>query len=240
MGLFSGIEADDDDARGGFLKRLRGARPTAFVEAGRTATRPAQEPRFNEPTKAINPTVSFLGRKLSGDDIMDVDDFTESDGTVTTTHARSDRSEPRGFVETPEAVSASAVTAQMPGAVAAGGVDESIVSLGDAYAEGEKALRELDELIAAQSRPTLRTDTPSVSPVTEATRPAVVMQPAPVAAPAAPAQARQRQLCRLLRLRRLHRKSPTARRLRTMRAGRLTQRRYAPMTRMMTMNRPAR
>ncbi|EIM96707.1 type II secretion system protein E [Paraburkholderia hospita] len=158
MSLFSGIENDEDQASGGLLKRLRGIRPTAFVEAGRTATRAVQEPRFNEPTKAINPTVSFLGRKLAGDDITDVEEFTESDGFAAREGVVAvEKNTPSGNAGTD---AQGFVTASVPAPTAA---DNPTESLGNAYAEGEKALRELDEKIAAQSRPMARMHTKTAS-----------------------------------------------------------------------------
>ena len=83
MGLFSGVETDEVQSGGGFLKRFRGVRLSAFVEPGQgTSQQPGLEPAFREPTRAINPTVSFLGRKLSGDDVEDVESFTEFDRDV--------------------------------------------------------------------------------------------------------------------------------------------------------------
>lgn len=84
MSLFSGVETDEAQSSGGFLKRLRGVRPSAFVESGQgTAHHTGQsglEPAFREPTRAINPTVSFLGRKLAGDEVEDVESFNEIRG----------------------------------------------------------------------------------------------------------------------------------------------------------------
>jgi type II secretory ATPase GspE/PulE/Tfp pilus assembly ATPase PilB-like protein len=150
MSLFSGIESDEDQASGGFLKRLRGIKPAAFVAAGQAAVRTEREPRFTEPPKAINPTVSFLGRKLSGDDITDIDDFTESDNSGVAVH------EPVAQNVATKHAPADVRVAPAPqvsqGSAADAG-DQVAATLGDAYAEGERALRELDELIAAQSRP---------------------------------------------------------------------------------------
>ena len=206
MSLFSGIETDEDQPSGGFLKRLRGIRPAAFVEPGRTTTRAAQEPRFSEPTKAINPTVSFLGRKLSGDDITDVDEFTESDGTVTAAHVATVTPEAHTYVETrtsvaagtPTSVSERVATASIPEPAASGAVDVTSTP-GDAYAEGEKVLRELDAMIAARSRPMQRRHSTAAAPVAENARPAAVAETVAISnetaatvsqeAPAAPAPA---------------------------------------------------
>ncbi|MFP3646598.1 ATPase, T2SS/T4P/T4SS family [Paraburkholderia sp. SIMBA_054] len=177
MSLFSGNETDEDQAGGGFLKRLRGIRPTAFVESGRSATRAAQEPHFSEPTKAINPTVSFLGRKLSGDDITDVEEFTESDATGSAPHTATATREASAVVETPAPTTEDVPTARTPDPVV--GAGDLSASLGDVYAEGEKALRELDELIAAQSRPIDRARATAPSSA-EVVRPAVVAESAPM------------------------------------------------------------
>jgi type II secretory ATPase GspE/PulE/Tfp pilus assembly ATPase PilB-like protein len=83
MGLFSNIESDEAEARGGFLSRLRAPR-AGFVEPSSVA-----EPKFNAPSKrrakgdakarstpVASPSkqgVSFLGRSLSGDDVEDVE-----------------------------------------------------------------------------------------------------------------------------------------------------------------------
>ncbi|MGF6870692.1 ATPase, T2SS/T4P/T4SS family [Paraburkholderia sp. MM5477-R1] len=151
MGIFSGVETDDTQASGGFLKRFRGVRPSAFVEAGQAAPQPAgqpgQEPTFREPTRAINPTVSFLGRRLSGDDVEDVESYIESDKPVA-----APASPPEAVyapcVQQPEHVGVN-VHAPSGEGVAESGADVA-GRLGDEYVEGEKALRELDELIAAQ------------------------------------------------------------------------------------------
>jgi type II secretory ATPase GspE/PulE/Tfp pilus assembly ATPase PilB-like protein len=173
MSLFSGIETDEAQPSGGFLKRLRGIRPAAFVEPGRATTRAAQEPRFSEPTKAINPTVSFLGRKLSGDDITDVEEFTESDVAVTAAHIATATPAAHTLVETPASVAERVATAPLPEPAASGAVDVT-ATLGDAYAEGEKVLRELDAMIAAQSRPTERGHHTAAVPVAGNAGPAAV------------------------------------------------------------------
>jgi type II secretory ATPase GspE/PulE/Tfp pilus assembly ATPase PilB-like protein len=161
MGIFSGVETDDAQSSGGFLKRFRGVRPTAFVEAGQAAPRaesdPGQEPTFREPTRAINPTVSFLGRKLSGDDVEDVESFTEFDA------GKAAPANLHAVAEGPAtaAAEATAIRSQTSAESARSAVGEQRLSpgttgdgisdtLGDAYAEGEKALRELDALLAAQ------------------------------------------------------------------------------------------
>ena len=46
MGLFSSSENDVEQAPGGFLKRLRGARSSSFVEPGLAASAAGVEPRF--------------------------------------------------------------------------------------------------------------------------------------------------------------------------------------------------
>ncbi|MFM0123327.1 MULTISPECIES: ATPase, T2SS/T4P/T4SS family [Paraburkholderia] len=161
MGIFSGVETDDAPSSGGFLKRFRGVRPTAFVEAGQAASRtvsdPGQEPTFREPTRAINPTVSFLGRKLSGDDVEDVESFTEFDAgkaAPAKLHAVAEAPAPAAA----EAAASQSQTSAESARSALGEQQLSTVTtgagiadtLGDAYAEGEKALRELDALLAAQ------------------------------------------------------------------------------------------
>lgn len=62
MGLFGNGESDVEQVTGGFLKRLRGARTSSFVEPGLSANVKGDEPRFKATPKAINPSVSFLGR----------------------------------------------------------------------------------------------------------------------------------------------------------------------------------
>jgi type II secretory ATPase GspE/PulE/Tfp pilus assembly ATPase PilB-like protein len=196
MGLFSGVEPDEDQAGGGgFLKRLRGVRPASFVEGGGSATRVAQEPSFvkgtkqraQEPTLAINPTVSFLGRKLSGDDIEDVENFTESVAMEAAQHVERETARERfeaSRVETagtagPTAraqttpVSQSVESAPERSAANAGDVVES---LGDRYAEGDRALRELEAMLAQQTRADAGTND----------APAQVSQPAPTASASAP------------------------------------------------------
>jgi type II secretory ATPase GspE/PulE/Tfp pilus assembly ATPase PilB-like protein len=180
MGIFSGVETDDAQASGGFLKRLRGVRPSAFVEAGQGAVQSAgqsgQEPTFREPTRAINPTVSFLGRKLSGDDVEDVESFTESGASVaapltppSVAHAQADVVRPVQAREGAQ-VSAPEVVAEVAADIASG--------LGDAFDEGEKALRELDAMIAAQQGSAERSKAPE-GPVAAAVaaEPAVSPQP---------------------------------------------------------------
>lgn len=77
MGLFSGIESDEPEARAGFFKRLRTPRES-FVESTQAAEprfkdQPALKARPAAETRAVNPQVSFLGRVLSGDDVEDVE-----------------------------------------------------------------------------------------------------------------------------------------------------------------------
>ncbi|BCG05627.1 hypothetical protein PPGU19_101950 (plasmid) [Paraburkholderia sp. PGU19] len=172
MGLFSGVEPDEEQAGGGsFLKRLRGVRPASFVEGGGSATRVAQEPSFvkgtkhgaQEPTRAINPTVSFLGRKLSGDDIEDVENFTESVAVEAAPHAEREtaaRQHEASRVETARTAepTARAQTAPMSRSVesdldhSAANAGDVVSGLGDRYAEGDRALRELEAMLAQQTR----------------------------------------------------------------------------------------
>ncbi|SEK10259.1 ATPase, T2SS/T4P/T4SS family [Paraburkholderia diazotrophica] len=189
MSLFSGIETDEDQPGGGFLKRLRGIRPAAFVQSGGAATRAVQEPRFSDRTNAINPTVSFLGRKLSGDDITDVEEFTESDGSVTAVHVATATSESHNLVETREPVTSgtptslaeSVATAPIPEPAAESATVDVTAALGDAYAKGEKALRELDAMIAAQSRPMERTHGTAAAHVAECAPPGAVAETVAIA-----------------------------------------------------------
>ncbi|CAE6962142.1 ATPase, T2SS/T4P/T4SS family [Paraburkholderia domus] len=146
MGLFSSTENDVEQAPGGFLKRLRGARLNSFVEPGIAASVAGDEPRFKATPKAISPSVSFLGRKLSGDDVEDVEAFTETAGRVPSPLERPSMS--------PTNKSLPDVGSRKPEPEAgAQAITDPVAGLGDAYAEGERALRELDKLIAAQSRP---------------------------------------------------------------------------------------
>lgn len=146
MGLFSSTESSVEQEHGGFLKRLRGARLTSFVEPGITASVAGDEPRFKATPKAINPSVSFLGRKLSGDDVEDVEAFTETTGRVPSPLERPTMS------PTTEGVS-NVETRKPESEGSAQAVTDPVAGLGDAYAEGERALRELDKLIAAQLHP---------------------------------------------------------------------------------------
>ncbi len=146
MGLFGNGESDVEQATGGFLKRLRGARTSSFVEPGLSANVKGDEPRFKATPKAINPSVSFLGRKLSGDDIEDVEAYTETAAEAPSTNERppmppKSESPPDAMRNNPEPETPSE-------SIAGAGT-----GLGDAYAEGERALRELDRLIAEQARP---------------------------------------------------------------------------------------
>jgi len=164
MGLFSGVETDEVQSSGGFLKRLRGVRPSAFVESGQgTAHRTGQsglEPAFREPTRAINPTVSFLGRKLAGDDVEDVESFNEIGGgqvapvshdavvDAPATTAPTVSTATAGLGQTSADSTRPVFTGHQPAPALN---DADIAStLGDAYSEGEKALRELDALIASR------------------------------------------------------------------------------------------
>ncbi|RZF24313.1 secretion system protein E [Paraburkholderia sp. UYCP14C] len=164
MGIFSGVESGDVQSSGGFLKRFRAVRPTAFVEPGQAAGnatgQSGQEPTFREPTRAANPSVSFLGRKLSGDDVEDVESFTELDASVAAPAGRQAvaaapapcvPTQPTAPVSTPEidADSASPVSPERDASTTSARADMAS-TLGDAYGEGEKTLRELDALIAAQ------------------------------------------------------------------------------------------
>ncbi|XUW93236.1 ATPase, T2SS/T4P/T4SS family (plasmid) [Burkholderia sp. M6-3] len=164
MSLFSGVETDEAQSSGGFLKRLRGVRPSAFVESGQgTAHHTGQsglEPAFREPTRAINPTVSFLGRKLAGDEVEDVESFNEIRGgrvapvsheavvDAPATTAPTGSTATASLGQTSADSTFSVFTEHQPAPAPS---DADIArTLGDAYSEGEKALRELDALIASQ------------------------------------------------------------------------------------------
>ncbi|CAN7808356.1 ATPase, T2SS/T4P/T4SS family [Paraburkholderia hospita] len=197
MGLFSGIEPDEDQAGGGgFLKRLRGVRPASFVEGGGSATRVTQEPSFvkgtkqrtQEPTRAINPTVSFLGRKLSGDDIEDVENFTESGAVEAAPHVERETrgAQPEASqVETARTAgpTARAQTAPMPRSVesdldhSAANAGDVVGGLGDRYAEGDRALRELEAMLAQQTRADAGTNDVPARPVSPSTRTASTAAP---------------------------------------------------------------
>jgi type II secretory ATPase GspE/PulE/Tfp pilus assembly ATPase PilB-like protein len=160
MGLFSSSESNVEQATGGFLKRLRGARTSSFVEPGLSAAVQGDEPRFKAATpKAINPSVSFLGRKLSGDDVEDVEAFTETAGSALSTT-------PRAPISSKDEGVSEAVSRNSESEAAAHAIADPATGLGDAYAEGERALRELDRLIAAQSQPA---PAPAPAPTTTAT-----------------------------------------------------------------------
>jgi type II secretory ATPase GspE/PulE/Tfp pilus assembly ATPase PilB-like protein len=146
MGLFTSNESDVEQTPGGFLKRLRGTRTSSFVEPGLSAIVRGDEPRFKATPKAINPGVSFLGRKLSGDDVEDVETITETAGSAPSTI------EPES-VSTQNAGLSEAVSRNAEPESAAQAIANPATGLGDAYAEGERALQELDRLIAAQSHP---------------------------------------------------------------------------------------
>ncbi|MFP3645845.1 ATPase, T2SS/T4P/T4SS family [Paraburkholderia sp. SIMBA_054] len=197
MGLFSGVEPDEDQAGGGgFLKRLRGVRPASFVEGGGSAARVAQEPSFvkgtkqraQEPTRAINPTVSFLGRKLSGDDIEDVENFTESGAVEAAPHVERETIEAQpeasqvGTARTAEPT-ARAQTALMPRSVesdlepSAANAGDVVGGLGDRYAEGDRALRELEAMLAQQTRADAGTNDVPARPVSPSTRTASTSAP---------------------------------------------------------------
>lgn len=161
MGLFTSNESDVEQSTGGFLKRLRGARTSSFVEPGLSAAVQGDEPRFKATPQAINPSVSFLGRKLSGDDVEDVEAFTETAGSTPSTTQRAPMS------PNDEGVSEAVRRNSEPEAVMQPIADPA-TGLGDAYAEGERALRELDRLIAAQSH-TAPATTPTEAPAAAAT-----------------------------------------------------------------------
>lgn len=190
MGIFSGVETDDAQASGGFLKRFRGVRPSAFVEAGQgtaqPAGRPGQEPTFREPTRAINPTVSFLGRKLSGDDVEDVESFTEL-GVSGAEVVAAAVIQPAVTHEQTDVVKSVQVgeDARMPAQdVVASPAAHVASGLGNAYAEGEKALRELDSLIAAQRRSAEQPTAPDEAPGTvAAAEPDIAARPQPAPQP---------------------------------------------------------
>ncbi|MEI5998512.1 Flp pilus assembly complex ATPase component TadA [Paraburkholderia bengalensis] len=184
MGIFSGVEPDEDQAGGGgFLKRLRGVRPASFVEGGGSATRVAQEPSFvkgtkqraQEPTRAINPTVSFLGRKLSGDDIEDVENFTESVAMEAAQHV--ERETARTAEPTARAQTAPMSQSESDHDPSAGNASDVVSGLGDRYAEGDRALRELEALLAQQTRADAGTNDVPARPVSP---------PTPTASKAAP------------------------------------------------------
>src|ERR1700692_4335941 len=68
MGIFGGVENDDPESSGGFLKRFRASRASTFVEPTQAA-----EPRFTKASRPANRPVSFLGRSLAMDDVEDVE-----------------------------------------------------------------------------------------------------------------------------------------------------------------------
>jgi len=65
MGLFSNVEINEDESRGGFLSRLRTPR-ASLVEPGNVS-----EPRFKSAVKPTKARGSFLGRSRSGDYVED-------------------------------------------------------------------------------------------------------------------------------------------------------------------------
>jgi len=158
MGLFSNVENDEVETRGGFLSRLRTPR-ASFVEPASAA-----EPQFNPPAKrrakvrheaksatAAVPTklgVSFLGRSLSTDDVEDVES-TELSSDRTSRAATADASEHGSSVARSEQPVIALASAESD---VAGESDPHLMleRQNAAYAEAENALRELESEIAKQ------------------------------------------------------------------------------------------
>ncbi|SOE97475.1 Type II secretory pathway ATPase GspE/PulE or T4P pilus assembly pathway ATPase PilB [Burkholderia sp. D7] len=144
MGLFSNVETDKAESRGGFLSRLRTPR-ASFVETASIA-----EPRFKSTTKPTKPGVSFLGRSLT-DDIEDVE----------STQLYAEPREPSKATGV-DAIQREAQTLRALEDVPANNVPEPSAHVSDnsphsimesqslSYAAGAAALRELEAVLAEQ------------------------------------------------------------------------------------------
>jgi type II secretory ATPase GspE/PulE/Tfp pilus assembly ATPase PilB-like protein len=144
MGLFGNSEPEVESTSGGFLKRFRGKPVNSFVEDAPAAAMRGKEPQFRMPAKASSLGVSFLGRSLSGGDVEDVEAFNETETSRGAAMAACLSAGDETDIRIPRAMPSTSVLHGAPMA-------EQAASMGHAYEEGEKALRELDALIAAQS-----------------------------------------------------------------------------------------